>query len=145
MAILKIEDLEGIVETLVFPRVYSRVAGIIKENNVILLSGRVNLKEETPKIIADDISPIENAYNLVSAISIDLTGIKETLFSSLKEKLMQFSGLIPIYFNITTQNKIKKRIIAGDELFVNVCDEFLNDVENLLGEDKYSLILKERS
>ena len=145
MAILKIEDLEGIVETLVFPRVYNRVAGLIKENNVILLRGRVNLKEETPKIIADDMFPIEKAYELVSAISIDLTGIKENLFNSLKDKLLQYSGLIPVYFNITTQNKTKKRIIAADEFFVTIGDDFLNDIESLLGTDRYSLILKEPS
>ncbi len=143
MAILKIEDLDGIIEVLVFPKVYKMVASQLKANNVVLLKGRLMLKEEPPKIIAEDMLPIDKAYNLVSAITIDLTGIKENLFSSLKENLLQHTGQTPVYFHLTAKDRTKKRILASNAYFVTINDEFINSLEEMLGFDKYFLALKD--
>jgi len=143
MAILKIEDLDGIIEVLVFPKVYKQVASLIKSNNVILLKGRLILKEEPPKIIAEDVLLLDRAYSLVSAITIDLTGVKENLFNSLKERLLEFAGQTPVYFHLITKERTKKRILASNAYFVTINDDFINSIEQMLGFDKYFLALKD--
>jgi DNA polymerase-3 subunit alpha len=59
MAFLGVEDLLGGVETIVFPNVYERCAPTIFEDAIVVLRGRLNFKdEETPKIIAEKITPV---------------------------------------------------------------------------------------
>jgi DNA polymerase-3 subunit alpha len=59
MAFLNVEDLYGAVETIVFPSVYENCASVIAEDSVVVLRGKLNFKdEETPKIIAEKITPI---------------------------------------------------------------------------------------
>jgi DNA polymerase-3 subunit alpha len=62
MSILRVEDLLGSVEALVFPNVYEKHAAAIVEDSVVVLRGRLDVREEkTPKIIAEKITPVEVA------------------------------------------------------------------------------------
>jgi DNA polymerase-3 subunit alpha len=62
MAFLDIEDLVGGVEVIVFPNVYEKYAAVIAEDAIVVLRGKLNFKdEETPKIIAQKITPISVA------------------------------------------------------------------------------------
>jgi len=141
MAILKLEDLEGAIEVLVFPAAFQKVSRYIQPNTVVLVKGRLNLKEDTPKIIANDLFPLEEAYKLITAMNINLSGIRENLFISLKELLASSRGKIPIYLHISTPAKPKVQLVVGQELFVEPSEKLIQDIENLLGEEKLSLVL----
>ena len=65
MAILKLEDLEGAVEALVFPRAYQKISRYILPNTVVMVRGILNLKEDTPKILVNDLFPFEEIYKLI--------------------------------------------------------------------------------
>jgi DNA polymerase-3 subunit alpha len=59
MAFLGIEDMVGGVEAIVFPNVYEKCAAAVFEDAIVVLRGRLSFKdEETPKIIADKITPV---------------------------------------------------------------------------------------
>lgn len=51
MIFVKIEDLTGQIEVLVFPKILKETPNIWQENKVILIEGRVSEKDGTPKII----------------------------------------------------------------------------------------------
>ncbi len=141
MAILKVEDLEGMVEILVFPNTYKQVARFIVANSVVLIRGKLSLREETPKILASNISPIDDAYRMISAINIDLTGLKENLLLALKEKLSLFSGSVPVYLHLDSQTNQKLKILVSQDLFVAPQPELFNEIEDLLGEERFLLTL----
>jgi DNA polymerase-3 subunit alpha len=59
MAFLGIEDMVGGVEAIVFPNVYEKCTAAIFEDAIVVLRGKLSFKdEETPKIIADKITPV---------------------------------------------------------------------------------------
>lgn len=65
MAFLALEDLYGIAEVVVFPNVYEKAARYLNSDSVIAVRGTVNFKEdEAPKLLADNIEPLENASAL---------------------------------------------------------------------------------
>jgi DNA polymerase III subunit alpha len=134
MAILMIEDLDAVIEVLVFPATYQRVSRYIISGSVVMLRGRLDVKENTPKIIAEDLFPFDEVYKLVKGIRIDLTRTKENIFESLKALLSASSGSIPVYLHLDSQQKTRVQIIVGQELFVNVTEQLLQDIENLVGE-----------
>jgi DNA polymerase-3 subunit alpha len=62
MAFLDIEDPVGGAEVIVFPKVYERCAQAIFEDAIVVLRGKLSFKdEETPKIIAEKITPVDVA------------------------------------------------------------------------------------
>jgi DNA polymerase-3 subunit alpha len=60
MAILSLEDLEGIVEVLVFPETYREIRAELDTQAPILLMGRVDSDETSTKVIAEEICRMEN-------------------------------------------------------------------------------------
>lgn len=141
MAILKLEDLDGVVEVLIFPTTFRQVYKDIQPNIIVLVRGRVNLREETPKIIAQDLVSIEKIYNLISAINLNLSGIRENLFTSLKERLISSPGKVPIYLHLDSPSKSRIKLIVGEEFFVQPSVDLIQDIETILGEDRISLVV----
>ena len=138
MAIMMMEDLEGSVEVLVFPMAYKNVSKYIRPNFPIFVNGRLNLKEDRPKIIVEDIVPIEDVRKLFTqAIYIDLNLIgaeKETL-EKMKGLLSQYKGSTPVYFNVVTKDNGSYRIMVDKELFVSPSKEMIAELEDLVGRD----------
>ena len=141
MAILKLEDLEGVVEALVFPRVYQKVSRCVLINTVVLVSGTLNLKEETPKILINDMMPVDQIYRSISAVNINLSGLQENIFESLKEILSTSVGRTPIYLHLHTPAKSRVQLLVGDNYFVSPSEELILDIENLIGHDRLSLVI----
>jgi DNA polymerase-3 subunit alpha len=141
MAILKLEDLGGIVEVLVFPAAFQKVSRYILPNTVVLVRGRLNLKEDTPKVIVNDLFPMDEVYKLVTSININLSGVRENLFESLKELLSSYSGKIPVYLKLDTSLKSRIHLVVGEGLYVAPSEKLILDIENLLGEEKLSLTI----
>jgi DNA polymerase-3 subunit alpha len=141
MAILKLEDLGGIVEVIVFPNTYRNVYRNIMGNNVVLVKGKLSLKEDIPKIFASDISGVDEAYRLINSINIDLSGLKENILHALKEKLALFQGNVPVYLHLDSESNRKLKILVSQDLFVTPKPELFNEIEELLGEERFLLTL----
>lgn len=140
MAILKLEDLNGDIEVLVFPEAYKQNCRHLQANSVVLVQGRLNLKEEVPKIIASSISPMEDAYKQITKIDVDIAGIKENLLSSLKDRFKQFSGNTPVYLHhIDSTTRARYQILVSDDLYVQPSLDLIQEMENLLGQERFSL------
>ncbi|MCM8792207.1 MAG: DNA polymerase III subunit alpha [Candidatus Omnitrophica bacterium] len=139
MAILRLEDLGGAIEVLVFPDIFKQVYKDIQPNNVVLVKGRLTLKEDNPKIIAQDIIVIDKLYSLINAIKLDISGIKEDLFFNLKQRLQMSPGKVPIYLYFGSSSKRKLQLIVGEDLFVEPSHDLIQDIESILGENRISL------
>jgi len=141
MAILKLEDLDGSVELLVFPRAFQKVSRYIQPNSVVLVRGTLNLKEETPKILVNDLFPFDEIYKLITAMSINLSGLRENVFETLKELLAASRGNIPIYLNLDTPAKSRIQLVVGEGFYVTPSEKLIKDIEDLLGEERLSLVV----
>jgi len=141
MAILKLEDLDGIVEILVFPVAFQKVARYLQPNTVVLVRGRLTLREDTPKIIANDLFPVDEVYRLITGVNINLSGIRENLFESLKELLTSSRGNVPIYLHLDTPAKSKVQLVVGESLYVMPSEKLIQDIENLIGEERLTLVI----
>lgn len=100
MAFGSIEDLYGSAELLIFPKVYEKYAGILSPENIIVIKGRLSLREDdTPKILPDRIYGIDEYIN------------------SLKENKVNEQKAEPEIFTIYTTNANSGRIIAFAKYF----------------------------
>ena len=58
MAMLQLDDTRGLAEVMVFPRVYARYAGSVREDAVLKVKGKVEMKEGIPRIVALEIEEL---------------------------------------------------------------------------------------
>ncbi|MBQ2954069.1 MAG: DNA polymerase III subunit alpha [Clostridia bacterium] len=61
MGFITLEDLTGQIECLVFPKVYERYQGMMAPDDLVVLSGKLSIREEeAPKLLVDRLTPLES-------------------------------------------------------------------------------------
>ena len=53
MAFVKVEDLYGSIEVVVFPKIYDKIRDVLIDGEVLKISGRIQIKDNAVQIIAD--------------------------------------------------------------------------------------------
>ncbi|MFQ5680620.1 MAG: DNA polymerase III subunit alpha [Candidatus Omnitrophota bacterium] len=141
MAILKVEDLQGAVEAIVFPRAFAEVSRNILPNRAVMVKGRLSLKEQEPKVMVNNIISLEEAYDLINAIHLDLSDMRENIFQTLKERFRGSPGDVPIYLHFRTPARQKVKMVVGKELFVRPGQRLISEIEEALGKNRISFVI----
>lgn len=58
MAMLQLDDTRGLAEVMVFPRVYAKCSGCVREDAVLKVKGRMEMKEGIPRVVALEIEEL---------------------------------------------------------------------------------------
>lgn len=106
MCFIKLEDLSGTVECIVFSKLYAEKALLIQPGNVILIRGRLSLREDRePSIVCESIEP--NPKNIYkdekpikkkrSGIFIRVKGESDERLKKLETLKKIFNGVFPVY------------------------------------------------
>ena len=138
MAVCVLEDLEGDVEVLVFPNSFSQLSPQLKPNAVVFVEGRIAIREDRPRLIAQQIVPIEQgASKLAQAMELVLRapGMEKALLEQLKELLARFPGGVPIYFRVEMSEQPSMRLRLAESFKVEPKQELLEELGQLLGEE----------
>ncbi|PZG23037.1 DNA polymerase III subunit alpha [Micromonospora craterilacus] len=90
-----LEDLAGGVETLFFPNTYEVIGQYIAEDAIVVVKGRVDRRDDTPRIMAMDMSLPDvstSAANKPVTLTIPVTRCTPPLVERLKETLVLHPG-----------------------------------------------------
>jgi DNA polymerase-3 subunit alpha len=142
MAIATLEDLEGTVELLVYPRVYAKVGLQVQEEAAVFVTGRVDLEEESPKVIVSDLVPLEQAQQKCASaihISVYLSDIEHGKLEELKTILLSSPGSRPVFLDFVAPTGERVLLRAGRKFRVTPSRELVRGVEALLGESALRL------
>jgi len=85
--------------------------------------------------------PVDEIYRSISAVSINLSGIRENVFESLKQLLGTSPGKVPIYLHLDSPAKSKVQVVVGNGLFVQPNEKLIADIDSLLGSERLSLVV----
>jgi DNA polymerase-3 subunit alpha len=138
MAFIEIEDLYGTMEAIVFPKVFQKYKSLVTEDSMIIIKGRLSLREdEQPKILCETLEPLtkantESLYVLVENESI----LKETLAET-KLLLASFKGNIPVYL---CTSKERKKFMLDREFWVNGDIELMSNLRIKFGDNNIKII-----
>ncbi len=68
MAFVQLEDMYGVTEVLVFPKVYERVSQLLTQDAPVVMTGKLSVREEeTPKLLLDRVAPLSELSALDAA------------------------------------------------------------------------------
>ena len=129
MAFLTLEDLTGSVEVIVFSDLYQRRSELIQEDNLLIIKGKTDLKEEeNAKIIAEAISALPREPKQMY-LKVRAGQPMESLLD-LKRVLQEHRGGMPVYLYF--ENK-KKMILLSEDYWVEDNPALQEKLLKLLG------------
>ena len=137
MAFLQLEDLYGTAEVVVFPNVYETALGLLKNDNVIVVRGTINFKEdEEPKLLADRIFGINDFSGGVASGTVKITipaelPEAETL-AQIREVILAHRGDTPVIITAAASNKKYK---TKSDLWVTADESFVQTLSGLIGKE----------
>jgi DNA polymerase-3 subunit alpha len=128
-AAVQLEDLEGSVEVMFFPATYQLAAVHLVEDAIVLVRGRVDKREDTPKLIASDITVPDLSVGPRGPVTVSLPTARCTppVVERLKEVLRNHPGTTDVHLQLTTGAKTTTlrlddghRVTASASLFADL-------------------------
>jgi DNA polymerase-3 subunit alpha len=137
MASFLLEDLEGEVDTLVFPETYKKVAARLADDQVVLVKGRIEVLDEgKARLLASEVLPLEQA-KMVDArrvtIRVPAAGWDRARGERLREILDAHRGECPVTLELVRPGGYTVALAAGASYRVRPDPVLKGEIESLLG------------
>jgi DNA polymerase-3 subunit alpha len=140
MLFIKMEDMTGRTEVLVFPSVLTANPNIWQEEKILLIKGKISDKDGAIKILCND-AKLFDVSNLSKNTSPQ-TGKKQTVFLKIQPKIKQdiFEKLKDTFTKFPGEYQVSLRIDSSKKNKVintkyRISDESFASIRSLLGED----------
>ncbi|MFQ5579372.1 MAG: DNA polymerase III subunit alpha [Nitrospiria bacterium] len=135
MAYLRIEDLSGSVEVIVFPDLYQKTAPLFKKDIPLLFVGTVDRAEKGVKMKATAVVPLQLKTNVSIVLSADRVSARE--IERLQQILLRFPGSLPVYLKIMTPESagstVESTIAIDSKFAVDGSDHLTDEIETCFG------------
>lgn len=140
MAFLKLEDLDGEIEVIVFPRTLDRIRESIAEDALVTIKGRINIKEdEPPKLICEKIDGLEKVDSNKVYIRVNDNEEAKRINHYIKTDLVEYKGDSAVYiFNAND----KKSYRLSRETWLNLDTDIISVLKENCGEENVKVVSK---
>ncbi len=145
MAILTLDNLDGSIETVVWPDVYARHRDILHPNTAVLVCGEFSRRNEKPNLIAQAIYPLSDApHHLAARLSIHATiaQLEENKLDRLRNILRRYPGRTPVTVCLLFPTGEKVFLETDLAFHVVASPELIAEIEHLLGEGSVYVAIK---
>ena len=146
MAFTSVEDLTGTMEVIVFPKVLDAYRDALHENAVVVIDGRLSVREdEASKLLADSIIPMESydparqdggrpdpLRNAAKKVYIRLPSQDSREYKKVVNLLSIFDGDIPVILCIQDTGQ---RLAAPRRLYTSGHPLFFQELKRLVGNE----------
>ncbi|MBC2457552.1 DNA polymerase III subunit alpha [Clostridium beijerinckii] len=139
MAFLKLEDLTGTIEVIVFPKTLEKVKELCVTDSLVIVKGRLSLKEdEPPKLICESIEPLEKVNTSKVYLRVDDKVAATVLSKKLKELLIkEYIGDTPIYI---FESKGKQKFRVPRDRWISLDSDVMNLLRQTLGDENVKVL-----
>jgi DNA polymerase-3 subunit alpha len=135
-AALQIEDLEGLVDVLVFPKAYERHRALLENDRAVLVLGKAEAEEGRVRILADEIVPLEMLRERRAdsvQLRVDPDDLEEETLVRLRRALSKHRGELTVYFEVVSPGRYQMLARAESTLRVAPSDGLAAAVAEVLG------------
>jgi DNA polymerase-3 subunit alpha len=142
MAVVLLEDWEGMVEVLVFPDTFAKVQRLLEVDAPLLVKGKLDNDESTIKILASDIYPIERVKEVLSrtvTIRINSKLAPQDVAERLQPIIDEKRGAAEIIFELEFPGRFTVWVRPNPYVKISPDREFVESVERICGRDTVRL------
>jgi DNA polymerase-3 subunit alpha len=135
-AVAMVEDLEGAIEVMFFPSTYQQVAPHLHEDRIVLVKGRLDRREDVPKLMAmemtvPDLESVEARGPVI--ITLPVARCVPPVVDRLKEVLGAHPGTVEVHLQLQSGGRTTVMRL-DDGLRVRPSSALYGDVKALLGQ-----------
>jgi DNA polymerase III subunit alpha len=133
-AIASVEDLEGAIDVMFFPQTYQLYATSLGEDAVVVIRGRLDRREDVPKLVAMEMSlpDLNEGPRGPVIISLPVARCTPPVVERLKEVLATHPGATEVHLRL--QSAARTTVLRLDDgLRVNATPALMGDLKVLLG------------
>jgi DNA polymerase-3 subunit alpha len=143
MAIVTLEDLEGLIDAVFYPRVYAERKHHLETNAILIVSGEVRVSDTSRDLIVDEVKTLQEAREeLCRRLTIRLPADQsdQRLLKSLQELLRAHPGSVPVSVCVKfpRSSPIYEARLVCDTVRIAPSVALTEGLEELLGERGYS-------
>ncbi|MBT8342244.1 MAG: DNA polymerase III subunit alpha, partial [Desulfatitalea sp.] len=136
MAFMQLEDLEGVIEVVIFPSVYAACRDLLTEDRPVMVQGKVQQDEKGPKVLADAIIAMEEAQRLWTAevhFIIEAMRTDKAALEQLHDIIRRHPGDCAGFLHLKVDSEVETVIAMSDQWRIQPDDELDREVKALLG------------
>jgi DNA polymerase III subunit alpha len=144
MAVFTLEDAVGGVEIVVFPEAFQRAAALIEVGTLVLVRGKLERDEETVRILASEIAPLESVRERLArevAIYFRKPADRGTL-ESLGAVFSRHRGDRKVSFELETgepPNRLRVKVDVSSQIRVRPSPALIAELEQIVGQGAVEL------
>ena len=133
-AIAQVEDLAGSIEVLFFPQTYQTVSHELREDQVVVVRGRLNRRDDVPAVNAQEMSlpDVSEGPRGPVVISMPTARCTEPMVARLKDVLGTHPGVTDVHLRLTQHDR-STLMKLPDALRVTASPALFGDLKALLG------------
>ena len=142
MAVVLLEDWDGVVEVLIFPDTYAKVQRLLEADAPVFVRGKVDSDESNAKILAADVFPMERVKEMLSrtvTIRINTTAAPADIAERLQPIIDEKKGSAEIVFELEFPGRFTALVRPNPYVKISPDREFVESVERLCGRDTVRL------
>jgi DNA polymerase-3 subunit alpha len=136
MAFVTIEDMHGAVEAIVFSRVFAEVRDLLVEDQPVLIQGQVQKDEQSVKILADTVIPINKAEETWAAsvhFNLEISRTDRETLTELHAILERHRGACAAFLHLRSPDNTDSVIALSEALRLRAGGTLRREVNNFLG------------
>jgi DNA polymerase-3 subunit alpha len=140
MAVFMLEDQEGSVEVVVYPEPYREFASLIENDRMLLVTGKVEVDDDRPKIRATAVIDVKTAAERQVkevCVNLKLPQHGRDTFRALHDVLARYRGDKRVQFELRVRRggAASALLVKADpQVRVRPSDELLMAVEEICGQ-----------
>jgi DNA polymerase-3 subunit alpha len=138
-ASLQLEDLEGHVDVLVFPKTYAACEQQLEADRATLVSGRVENDEDSLRLIAEEVCPLDELLERqAEAVEVRLAAheLDDALVERLKGAIAANRGDADVFFEVAEAGAYRLVVRAGSSCRVTPSRRFTEEIETVVGPNR---------
>ncbi|MDH3606124.1 MAG: DNA polymerase III subunit alpha [Acidimicrobiia bacterium] len=133
MVFFDLEDLEGSVEVICFPRTVAEVGPLVREDSILVVSGRLDHRGDDVKLVAVKIFEPDLRPDGAVRVKVAATAMSQTLVTKLKSILHNHPGRAPVFLHMANESGEMKVLRLGEEFRVEARSALYAELKELLG------------
>lgn len=141
MARMKVNDLTGETECIMFDDAYNKYGHLLKNYSLLLIRGRGEIRGDSLQVIVDEVYPLENTVTQLGdalLIQVETKQSSQINFSKILDVLEKHSGDKPVYFLVVYSNQKSEKFLS--ELKVKLSNNLIKDLEKVIPSDCITII-----
>lgn len=138
----QLEDLEGQIEVLAFPKTYEQYQSLLENDRAVLISGRVESDDGRVRLTADEVAPLEGLHEKKAEavqIRLDAAELDDDLVGKLRRAVESHRGEVALYLEIVRAGDFRVVARAEPTLRVSPSRQLQAALENVVGPGRVRL------